>query len=168
VLERCASDLVEGARPIGPSDRMLDLGCGSGIVARVLRQRLGGAADIVGVDASEPLLEMARAVAPDIEFVHGDFIALPFADDSFDLVLSQQLLQLAADSAGALGEVRRVLSPGGRLVTNLWRSSGQEADLENALTRAGFHEVRIHTVSFDDACDGRLVVNVSTATTPRK
>src|SRR5947207_10766704 len=90
VAERYARDLVERARPIGPSDRILDLGCGTGIVARVLRERLGGAASIVGLDASAPMLAKARAIAPEIEWREGNAAALPFPDESFDLVLSQE------------------------------------------------------------------------------
>ena len=112
-FDRYARDLVERARPIGASDRILDLGCGTGIVARVLRERLGGAASIVGVDASPPMIETARSIAPELDCREGNAMALPFADGSFDLVLCQEMLQFVADRMAALREVRRVLSPGG-------------------------------------------------------
>ena len=80
VFERYARDLVERARPIGASDRILDLGCGTGIVARVLRERLGGATKIVGVDVSSPMIEKARSIAPEIDFRVGNAMALPFED----------------------------------------------------------------------------------------
>src|SRR5258706_15001265 len=87
VAEHYARDLVERARPIGASDRILDLGCGTGAVARVLRERLGGAASIVGVDPSPPMIEKARSIEPELDWRVADAIALPFADGSFGLVL---------------------------------------------------------------------------------
>src|SRR6266481_2595365 len=90
VAERHARDLVERARPIGASDRILDLGCGTGIVARVLRERLGGAASIVGLDMSPAMIERARSIAPELDWREGNALALPFADGSFDLVLCQE------------------------------------------------------------------------------
>src|SRR3954447_24287673 len=97
IFKPYANDLVERARPIGPSDRVLDLGCGTGIVARVLRERLGGAARITGLDAAPPMISMAKSVAPELDFREGNAMALPFADHSFDLVLSQQMLQFVPD-----------------------------------------------------------------------
>src|SRR6266566_10173217 len=94
---RCAHDLVERARPIGASDRILDLGCGTGIVARVLRERLGGAANIVGLDASTAMIEKARSFEPELEWRVGDAVAMPFADASFDLVLCQEMLSFVPD-----------------------------------------------------------------------
>src|SRR5437870_10512939 len=97
IFDRYARDLVERARPIGPSDRILDLGCGTGIVARVLRERLGGAARITGLDLSPQMIAMAKSVAPELDFREGNAMAIPFADHSFDLVLSQQMLQFVPD-----------------------------------------------------------------------
>src|SRR5437762_12901499 len=92
-----ARDLVERARPIGPSDRILDLGCGTGIVSRVLRERLGGAAKIVGLDASALMIEKARAIAPELDFRQRNAMALPFRDGAFELVLCQGMLQFVPD-----------------------------------------------------------------------
>ena len=121
IFERYARDLVERARPIGPSDRILDLGCGTGIVARVLRERLGGAARITGLDLSPPMVAMAHTLAPELDFREGSAMALPFETGGFDLVLCQQMLQLVPDPGVALREVRRVLAPGGRLLVSTWR-----------------------------------------------
>lgn len=175
-FERFARDLVERARPIGASDRILDLGCGTGIVARVLRERLGGAAKIVGLDKSAPMIEKARSIAPELDFRKGNAMSLPFADDSFDLVLCQEMLQFVPDRKLALREVRRVLSPGGRLVASTWRPRGEQplydavarvaerhlgksndarwsvdgAALGEALAEAGFTEIHVETVSLTD------------------
>ncbi|HUS32779.1 MAG TPA: methyltransferase domain-containing protein [Kofleriaceae bacterium] len=121
IFDRYARDLVERARPFGPSDRILDLGCGTGIVARVLRERLGGAARLTGLDVNAEMLAKARSIAPEIEWIEGNAAALPFADRSFEVVLAQQVLQFVPDRLQALGEIRRVLVPGGRLIASTWR-----------------------------------------------
>ncbi len=173
IFDRYARDLVDRARPIGPADRILDLGCGTGIVARILRERLGGAATINGLDASPAMIAKARAVAPEIDFREGNAMALPFADQSFDLVLSQQMLQFVPDRAVALREARRVLVPGGRLLLSTWRPRAMAPlhdavvklaekhlgpandkrysldgdELRTLVVEAGFKDVRIDTVS---------------------
>jgi len=176
VFDRYARDLVERARPFGPSDRILDLGCGTGIVARVLRERLGGAARLAGIDLSGAMIERARTIAPDIEWHQGDAAALPFADGSFDVVLSQQMLQFCRDRQAAAREVRRVLAPGGRLVASTWRPRAQQplydqlgevaerhlgpsndlrwsldaGELQALLTAVGFIEVRVDSASLTE------------------
>jgi ubiquinone/menaquinone biosynthesis C-methylase UbiE len=128
------NDLLERARPIGPSDRVLDLGCGTGIVARLLRERLGGAARIVGLDINPGMLAVARRIAPELDWQQGDAAALPFGDRSFDVVLSQQMLQFVPDKVAAAREMRRVLAPGGRVLASTWRAVDEQPFLA-ALTR---------------------------------
>jgi SAM-dependent methyltransferase len=186
-VERHARDLVQRARPIGPSDRILDLGCQTGIIACVLRDRLGGAAKIVGLDANPAAIEKARSLAPQIDWRVGDITALPFAADSFDLVFCEDVLRLMPRTKGALREVRRVLSPGGRLLASISRatdealiqmagSSGEEyrgatketpwsidgATLDQALADAGFVDIRIETVRAPDR-----IAHVALALAPR-
>jgi ubiquinone/menaquinone biosynthesis C-methylase UbiE len=121
IFEPWSHEIIERARPVGPSDRILDLGCGTGIVARKLRERLGGAVRITGVDASPDMIAAARSLAPELEWREANAMALPFPDASFDLVVAQQMLQFVPDPLAALREVRRVLAPGGRLVAATWR-----------------------------------------------
>lgn len=121
IFERYARDLVDRARPIGPSDRILDLGCGTGIVARVLRERLGGGAHLTGIDINAGMLAKARSIAPDITWVEGNAMALPVPDRAFELVLAQQVIQFTPDHAAAVREIRRVLAPGGRVLAATWR-----------------------------------------------
>src|SRR5512132_4330815 len=83
IFDRYARDLIDRARPIGPADRILDLGCGTGIVARLLRERLGGAAKLTGLDASPLMIAKAREVAPELAWQEGNAMAMPFADGSF-------------------------------------------------------------------------------------
>ena len=134
-----AHEVIERARPIGPSDRILDLGCGTGIVARLLHERLGGATRIAGLDANAGMLEMARRVAPQLQWHEGNAMQLPFADASFELVVCQQMLQFVPDRAAALREVRRVLVPGGRLVLATWRPRDEQPLYETLGTIAERH-----------------------------
>jgi ubiquinone/menaquinone biosynthesis C-methylase UbiE len=164
-LEGYARDLIERARPIGPSDRILDLGCGIGLVASILRERLGGAATIVGFDASRAMIEKARLLAPEMDWREGDVMALPFPEDSFELVLCQDMLRFVPDRIGALREVRRVLSSGGRLLASTWHASGDapldSTALRQALADAGFLDIRFETERLPEK-----VAHVAMATAP--
>jgi ubiquinone/menaquinone biosynthesis C-methylase UbiE len=175
VVDRYARDLVERARPIGASDRILDLGCGTGIVARVLRERLGGAANIVGVDPSPPMIEKAMSLEPELDWRVANATALPFADGSFDLVLCQEMHHFASDRTAVLREVRRVLSPGGRFLVSTWRPRSEQpvsgVALGQALTQAGFTHVRVEKVSLTEAADdpsAPSAAEVATALAPQK
>ncbi|MGE0869074.1 MAG: class I SAM-dependent methyltransferase [Kofleriaceae bacterium] len=176
IFERYARDLIDRARPFGPSDRILDLGCGTGIVARLVRGRLGGAARITGVDVHAGMLAKARSIAPDIEWIEGNAVALPFADRSFEIVLAQQVLQFVPDRAAAARELQRILAPGGRLIASTWRprpyqplfeALGQVVEhhlgpgndkrwsldgdeLASMLRTAGFVDVHLETISLEE------------------
>jgi len=157
-----------------PSDCMLDIACGTGIVARVASERFA-LANVVGVDLSPDMLAVARAVAPAIDWRVGSADALPLRDgERFDVVVCQQGLQFFPDKQAAASEMLRVLKPGGRLAIATWRSDeeipfflelrrvaerhlgsiadqrysyGDAASLETLLHQAGFGEVRCRTVS---------------------
>jgi SAM-dependent methyltransferase len=110
-----ATDLLDLARPrVG--ERVLDVACGTGAVARQAAQRVGSGGKTVGLDLNPSMLEVARTASQlGIEWQQGSAEALPFPDQSFDLVLCQQALQFFHDRLTALREMRRVLVPGGRL-----------------------------------------------------
>ena len=91
---------------------MLDVACGTGIVARVAAER-AGATQVTGVDLNEAMLTVARRVRADIDWRHGDAAALPLADRSFDAVLCQMALMFFPDRIGALREMARVAAPVG-------------------------------------------------------
>lgn len=105
---------------VRPGDAVLDLGCGAGFDAYVAAMAVGPTGRVVGVDLSPEMLAVAergRAAAglSNIEFRQADVEALPFSDASFDVALSNGVLNLIPDKPAALREVFRVLKPGGRL-----------------------------------------------------
>lgn len=114
-----AADLRDG-------DRVLDVACGTGIVARRAAERVGERGTVVGLDLNEGMLAVAEQAAaevrPPIVWRRGDAADLPFPDGSFDVVFCQQALQYFPDPVEALGEIRRVLAPGGRAILSVWRS----------------------------------------------
>jgi demethylmenaquinone methyltransferase/2-methoxy-6-polyprenyl-1,4-benzoquinol methylase len=97
---------------VHPGDRVLDAACGTGDLA-IIAAKAG--AEVTGLDFSERMLERARRKAPDLEWVRGDLLALPFADGSFDAATVGFGVRNVSDLPGAITELRRVLRPGGRL-----------------------------------------------------
>jgi demethylmenaquinone methyltransferase / 2-methoxy-6-polyprenyl-1,4-benzoquinol methylase len=98
----------------GPSDRVLDVATGTGLVARSLVRRY--ACSVVGLDQSEEMLGRARAlVGPGVELVQGEAERLPFADSSFDALTFTYLLRYVDDPAATMRELARVVRPGGRI-----------------------------------------------------
>lgn len=111
---------------VRPSERVLDLATGTGITAIAARER---GAQVTGVDLTPELIEVAHQKAReagfgDIEFLEGDAEALPFADASFDVVLSTCGHMFAPDQAQVGRELARVTRPGGRVVFLAWRPDG--------------------------------------------
>jgi ubiquinone/menaquinone biosynthesis C-methylase UbiE len=113
--------LLDGAR-LSRGDRLLDVACGTGIVARVARERLGPGSRIVGVDLSPLMIAHAKLVAPDLDLREGSADRLPVAaDETFDVVTCQQGLQFFPDKPKAVSEMRRVLGSKGRVAVATWR-----------------------------------------------
>jgi len=101
-------------------EKVLDVGTGTGHFAFDLARR---GLRVTGVDSSEAMLDVARAKGRDATFVHADAADLPFADASFDLVLSVTTLEFVPAPQKALSEMWRVTRPGGRMVVavlNAW------------------------------------------------
>ena len=97
---------------VKPGDEVLDVCCGSGDLA-LAASDAGG--EVTGVDFSKPMLERARRKAPELTWVEGDALALPFQDGSFDAVTIGFGVRNLADPERGLAELRRVLRSGGRI-----------------------------------------------------
>lgn len=107
-----APQLVDCAR-VRPGQSVLDVACGTGVVARSARDVVGPSGRVVGVDLNAAMLEVAQDVRPDLEWVQGDAEDLPFADAEFDVALCQSALFFFADPGRAVAELARVVVPGG-------------------------------------------------------
>ena len=139
VLGPWAPELVELAA-LQPGDRVLDLACGTGVVARLAAAQVGSTGQVIGLDLNAGMLAVARALPPPtgaaIAWTEGSAMAIDLADRSVDVVLCQQGLQFFPDRRTALREMHRVLVPGGRLVLSVWKSAGPyNTAVGNALER---------------------------------
>ncbi len=112
---RPANELLLDLLEVSPGTRFLDVACGSGLAANAARRR---GATVTGIDASGSLVDIAGARTPDGDFRVGDMFALPFEDDSFDVVTSFNGIWNGCE--GALREVRRVLVDDGRFGITFW------------------------------------------------
>lgn len=111
-----------GTAALRPGERVLDVACGTGIVARLASKPVGAAGSVAGLDIDHGMLAVAHSTtSPDmpIDWHEAGAEAMPFADASFDAVLCQMGLQFVPDKHAALSEMRRVLAPGGRLILSV-------------------------------------------------
>ena len=115
------------AVPLFGDDSVIDVACGTGIVARKVRARIGPSARIVGVDLNEGMIEAAGnltdADSRSCEWRTADVTKLPFEDGAFSVAFCQQGLQFFPDQELALQEIKRVLRPGGRIALTVWREA---------------------------------------------
>ena len=105
--------------PIHPGDAILDIGCGAGVDSLIAAAMVGESGWVTGVDLVPEMLERARenagtVGATNVTFREASAEALPFPDNSFDVVISNGVFNLVVDKAKALAEVYRVLKPGGQ------------------------------------------------------
>jgi len=108
---------------IKPGDRILDVACGTGIVARTAIKHTGSnGTSVTGLDPNPGMLAVAESISSGSEWKEGVAEELPFGDDSFDVVVSQFGLMFFQDRPAALQEMYRVLKPGGRLIVSVFDS----------------------------------------------
>jgi len=105
--------LVVDAARIRPGQAVLDVACGTGVVARAVADRLAGDGTVTGLDLNPGMLAVARRVRPDLDWRSGDVADLPFPDGTFDAVLCQMALMFFPDRPRALAEMARVTRRGG-------------------------------------------------------
>jgi ubiquinone/menaquinone biosynthesis C-methylase UbiE len=174
-LFRPFAELILDEVELAATDRVLDVACGTGIVARVAKERLGDTGTVVGVDLSPAMLAVARRVTAEIDWREGGADALPLKDDErFDVIVCQQGFQFFPDRPAAARQMRRALTARGRLAVSTWRpdeefpllwelrrvaerhvgaivdrrhSLGDARPLEALLRDAGFRDVRSKTLS---------------------
>jgi ubiquinone/menaquinone biosynthesis C-methylase UbiE len=122
IFEPWAHDLLDLAAPkLG--ERVLDVACGTGIVARIAAEQVGPLGAVVGVDSNPDMLVVARKAfgSAKVDLREGNAATLPLGNRTFDVVLCQQGLQFFADRPAAMREMHRVLVPGGRLTVSCWK-----------------------------------------------
>jgi len=104
---------------LAPGERVLDLGCGAGTDTLVAAQMVGREGSVTGIDMTPEMLAKARASADEmgveVDLVEGEAEALPFPDRSFDVIISNGVIDLIPDKDAAFSEMFRVLEPGGRI-----------------------------------------------------
>jgi ubiquinone/menaquinone biosynthesis C-methylase UbiE len=175
---------------LNPGDSLIDVACGTGIVARLAREQLGPDARIVGVDVAPAMLAVARTVDQTIDWRQGNAASLPVnGGERFSVLTCHQGLQFMPDKPAAIREMRRVLAPGGRVAIATWRSLedlprmaefnavverhvgrivdsrhsfGDAAALTHVLTEAGFSDVDVGTLAHDvQFADGALFARLN-------
>ncbi len=116
-----AEDLIAMA-DLQPGQSVLDVACGTGVVARLAAEAVAPSGKVTGLDSNPGMLAVAQEKAPrdiSIEWSEANAELMPLQDGTFDVVLCQMGLQFVANKLGALREMRRVLAPGGRVLISV-------------------------------------------------
>ncbi len=133
-----AGDLVQPAA-LRPGERVLDVACGTGVLTRLAAERVGPTGAVAGLDVNPGMLAVARSVTPAdarVEWHQANAERMPLPDAAFDVVLCQMGLQFVPDRRAALGEMRRVLVSGGRVILSVPGPTPEPlAILEEAIAR---------------------------------
>lgn len=128
-------------------ERVLDIACGTGVVAREIFERFGQKDRIVGCDNNRAMLSAAEQAAPDVSWRLGDALDLPFDASVFDVALCQQGFQFFPDRQKAAREAHRVVRSGGRFALAVWASlkhqPGQSAVAAAVETHVGSEAARL-------------------------
>lgn len=108
------------AAGVSAGDGVLDVGCGTGVLARAASSRVGATGEVVGLDCNTGMLAVAARSAEPVTWRQGQAENLPFTDASFDRLLCQFALMFFDDRVAALREMARVLRPGGTVAVATW------------------------------------------------
>lgn len=119
LFQQWAPRVVRAAQ-LEPGHRVLDIACGTGILAREALIHVAPFGRVCGLDMAPGMLEVAKRLAPALDWRQGQADALPFSDQTFDRVVSQFGLMLFPDPSKALQEIIRVLNPNGRFAVAVW------------------------------------------------
>jgi ubiquinone/menaquinone biosynthesis C-methylase UbiE len=189
IFESYARDLADRVLKTNPR-QILETAAGSGVLTRAIAARLPASAHIVATDLNQPMLDHAMARLSDdrIEWKQADALALPFADESFGIVVCQFGVMFFPDKVQGYKEARRVLQRGGRFFFNVWDgiSENEFADVITqaladifphdpprfmARTPHGYHDVErirqaLNTAAFSDISVA-VVDGKSKASSPR-
>lgn len=121
LFQEWVAPLLDAAR-VTRGQRVLDVACGTGVLARGALERVGPSGHVAGVDPDPGMLAVAERIAPSVEWRRGVAESLPFSDASFDAVLSQFGMMFFTDRQRAVAEMLRVTESGGRLGVAVWDS----------------------------------------------
>ncbi len=116
------SPIVLDAAEVAAGQRVVDVGCGTGVLARAAHERVGPEGEVVGVDPNQGMLAVARSVGSAIDWRCGRASSIPVADGWADAVVSQFALMFVDDRSAAAAEMARSLRPNGRLAVATWAS----------------------------------------------
>jgi SAM-dependent methyltransferase len=151
IFGRWAPQVADAAR-VASEDRVLDVGCGTGVLARAAADRVADESQVTGLDLNEGMLAVARRLRPRIDWRQGDATKLPLPVESYDVVMSQFSLMYFPDRSAAIKEMVRVLRPGGRLAVAVWgpyeRATGYVILTEIAERRCGQAAADVLTAPF--------------------
>ena len=146
-----ATDLVTEAA-LRPGERVLDVACGTGVVARLAAERVGATGTVAGLDVNPGMLAVARSMAAEagaaVKWYETSAESIPLPVDAFDVVFCQLGLQFIADKSAALREMRRVLIPGGRALVTTPTPNPFFDVLDNALSRHVGDQARFVNIVF--------------------
>lgn len=121
------TDRVLDAGGVEPGHRVLDVACGTGVLARAAARRVGAQGSVVGVDINNGMLHVARRSPGAVEWQEGAAEDLPFGDGEFDRAVCQFGLMFFTDRLGAVTEMARVTRPGGRAALAVWATLDENA-----------------------------------------